>query len=69
VRPNSRNLGHSDAAIRDYYTRLAQHWRSMALLAEYATDRIVKLKTHDAGAGGAFILLISIYALVRLWAR
>jgi hypothetical protein len=27
-------LGHSNAAIRDYYCRLAQHWRSLALLAE-----------------------------------
>jgi hypothetical protein len=30
----AETLGHSNAAIRDYYDRLAQHWRSMALLAE-----------------------------------
>ena len=30
----AETLGHSNAAIRDYYGRLAQHWRSMALLAE-----------------------------------
>jgi hypothetical protein len=30
----AETLGNSNAAIRDYYGRLAQHWRSMALLAE-----------------------------------
>ena len=30
----AETLGHSNAAIRDYYGRLAQHWRSMALLVE-----------------------------------
>jgi hypothetical protein len=30
----AETLGHSNAAIRDYYDRLAQHWRSIALLAE-----------------------------------
>jgi hypothetical protein len=30
----AETLGDSNAAIRDYYGRLAQHWRSMALLAE-----------------------------------
>jgi hypothetical protein len=30
----AETLGHSNAAIRDYYGRLAQHWRSLALLAD-----------------------------------
>jgi hypothetical protein len=30
----AETLGNSNATIRDYYGRLAQHWRSMALLAE-----------------------------------
>jgi hypothetical protein len=40
----AETLGQSDAAIRDHYGSLAQHWRSMALLAEYATMRTTKLK-------------------------
>jgi hypothetical protein len=36
-------LGHN-AAIRDYHGRLAQHWHSMALLAEYATMQTTELK-------------------------
>ena len=30
----AETFGHSNAAIGDYYGRLAQHWRSMALLVE-----------------------------------
>jgi hypothetical protein len=35
----AETLGHSNAAIRGYYERLAQHWRSLALLAEDKTPR------------------------------
>ena len=67
----AETLGHGNAAIRDYYGRLAQHWRAMALLAEYATTRTTELKISDfllgAAAGGAVILLISMYALAGLW--
>jgi hypothetical protein len=67
----AETLGHSNAAIRDYYGRLAQHWRSMALLAEYATMQTTQIKISDflwgAAAGGAVILLISMYVLVGLW--
>jgi NAD dependent epimerase/dehydratase family enzyme len=51
----AKTLGQSDATIRDYYGSLAQHWRSMALLAEYATKRTTKLRISaflwGAGAG------------------
>jgi len=30
----AETLGRTNTAIRDYYSRLAQHWRSLALLAE-----------------------------------
>jgi hypothetical protein len=30
----AETLGRSNAAIRDYYSRLAEHWRSLALLAD-----------------------------------
>ena len=67
----AETLGHSNGAVRDYYGRLAQHWRSMAPLAEYATMRTTELEISDffwgAAAGGAVILLISMYALVGLW--
>ena len=69
----AETLGHSDSdtAIREYYGRLAQHWRSMALLAEYTTMRTTKLKISDfllgVAAGVAVILLISMYALAGLW--
>jgi hypothetical protein len=66
----AETLGHSNATIRDYYGRLAQHWRSMALLAEYATMQTTEIKISDflwgAAAGGAVILLISMY-LAGLW--
>jgi len=66
-------FGHGNAAVQDYYAHLAQHWRSMALLAEHAAERIAQVRTHDfllgAATGGAFILLISMYALGHLWAR
>jgi hypothetical protein len=35
----AETLGHSNAAIRDYYSRLAQHWRSLALLADDRVER------------------------------
>jgi len=67
----AETLGHSNAAIRDYYGRLAQHWRSMALLAEYGTMRTSEVRISDfllgAAAGGAVILLIAMYALAGLW--
>jgi len=67
----AETLGQSDAAIRDYYGGLARHWRSMALLADYATTRTTKLKISaflwGAATGGAVILLISMYALAGLW--
>ena len=67
----AETLGQSDAAARDSYGRLAQHWRSMALLAEYATMRTTEVKISaflwGAATGGAVILLISMYALAGLW--
>ena len=41
----AETLGNSNAAIRDYYGRLAQHWRSMALLAE---DRAAREQSGHA---------------------
>jgi hypothetical protein len=35
----AETLGRANAAIRDYYRRLAQHWRSLALLAEAEAAR------------------------------
>lgn len=67
----AETLGHSNAAIRDYYGRLAQHWRSMALLAEHATMQTTEIKISDflwgAAAGGAVILSITMYALAGFW--
>jgi len=67
----AETLGQSDAATRDYYGGLAQHWRSMALLTEYATKRTTEVKISaflwGAAAGGGVILLISMYALAGLW--
>jgi len=57
----AETLGQSDAAIRDYYGSLAQHWRSMALLAEYATKRTteVKISVFLWGAGAGAIVALS----------
>lgn len=67
----SQIFGHNNAAVRDYYGRLAQHWRSMALLAEYATMRTTETRISDflwgAAAGGAVILSITMYALAGFW--
>ena len=67
----AETLGQSDAAIRDYYGSLAQHWRSMAVLAEYATKRTTEVKISafllGAAAGGAVILLISMYEVAGIW--
>jgi hypothetical protein len=67
----AETLGRNNAAIREYYGRLAQHWRSMALLAEYATMRTTETRISDflwgAVAGGAVILLITMYALAGFW--
>jgi hypothetical protein len=35
----AETLGHGNAAIRGYYQRLAQHWRSLALVAEVENER------------------------------
>lgn len=40
----AETFGQDDAAIRDYYGGLAQHWRSIALLAEYATKQTTEVK-------------------------
>jgi hypothetical protein len=68
---HAETSGDSSAALRDYYGRLAQHWRSMALLAEYATMRTTETRISDflwgAAAGGAVILLITMYALAGFW--
>jgi NAD dependent epimerase/dehydratase family enzyme len=67
----AETLSQNQAAIRDYYGRLAQQWRSLALLAEYATKRTTELKISvflwGAATGGAVILLIAMYALAGLW--
>jgi hypothetical protein len=47
----AETLGHSNAAIRDYYGRLAQHWRSLALLAEDKATR----EQSDARAGALML--------------
>jgi hypothetical protein len=41
----AETLGNGNAAIQDYYGRLAQHWRSMALLAE---DRAARERSVHA---------------------
>jgi NAD dependent epimerase/dehydratase family enzyme len=57
----AETLGQSDAAIRDYYGNLARHWRSMALLAEYATMRTTEAKISAFlwGAGAGAIAALS----------
>jgi hypothetical protein len=35
----AETLGRSNASIRDYYNRLAQHWRSLALLEDHNAAR------------------------------
>jgi len=35
----AQTLGRDNVAIRDFYRRLAQHWRSLALLAEDKATR------------------------------
>jgi hypothetical protein len=57
----AQTLGESDAAIRDHYGSLAQHWRSIALLAEYATKRTteVKISAFLWGAGAGAITALS----------
>jgi hypothetical protein len=35
----AETLGGGNAAIRAYYQRLANHWRSLALLTEVKTER------------------------------
>jgi hypothetical protein len=47
----AETLGHSNAAIRDYCRRLAQHWRSLALLAEDKATR-----EHSDARGRALML-------------
>jgi hypothetical protein len=32
-------IGHDNAAIKEYYRSLAQHWRSLALLVEDKCER------------------------------
>jgi hypothetical protein len=34
----AETLGHGNAAVRAYYQRLAQHWRSLALLSEVEAE-------------------------------
>jgi hypothetical protein len=65
----AETLSQSDAAIRDYYCSLAQHWRSMALLAEYATKRTTEVKISAflwgaaAGAITAFSAILIFFGL------
>jgi hypothetical protein len=35
----AETLGRSNAAIREFYGRLAQHWRSLALMTEHEASR------------------------------
>lgn len=35
----AETLGRGNTAIRAYYQRLAEHWRSLALLAEIQVER------------------------------
>jgi hypothetical protein len=46
----AETLGHSNAAIRDYYEHLAQHWHSLALLIEVKTKR----ERSDQNGNGGF---------------
>jgi hypothetical protein len=65
----AETAGQSDAAIRDHYGSLAQHWRSMALLAECATMRTTKLKISAflwGAAAGAIAALGAILIFLGL---
>jgi hypothetical protein len=44
----AETLGHSNAAVRAYYQALAQHWRSLVLLAE---DRVEREQSRTRVAG------------------
>jgi len=35
----AETIGHGNAAIKEYYQSLAQHWRSLALLIEDKRER------------------------------
>jgi hypothetical protein len=56
--------GHSNAAVRDYYGRLAQHWRSMALLAELATTQTTEVKISDLLFGAAWGAIAALGAIL-----
>jgi hypothetical protein len=60
----AETLGHSSAAVRDYYGRLAQHWRSMALLAEYATTQTTEVKISDFLFGAAWGAIAALSAIL-----
>jgi hypothetical protein len=59
----AETFGHSNAAVRDYYGRLAQHWRSMALLAEYATVQTTEIKISDFLWGAAWGVIAALSAI------
>jgi hypothetical protein len=60
----TETLGHSNAAVRDHYGRLAQHWRSMALLAEYATTQTTEIKISDFLWGAAWGAIAAFSAIL-----
>ena len=60
----AETLGHSNAAVRDYYGRLAQHWRSMALLAEYTTTQTTEIKISDFFWGAAWGAIAALSAIL-----
>jgi hypothetical protein len=38
-------MGKDNRSIREYYQRLAQHWRSLALLADHNAEREQSVRT------------------------
>jgi hypothetical protein len=61
---HAETSGDSNAALRDYYGRLAQHWRSMALLAEYATGQTTEIKISDFLWGAAWGAIAALGAIL-----
>ena len=65
----AETLGQSDAAIRDYYGSRARQWRSMALLAEFATKQTTEVKISAflwGAAAGAIAALCAILIFLGL---
>ena len=60
----AETFGQSDSTIRDYYGSLAQHWRSMALLAEYSTKQTTEVKISAFLWGAAADAIAALCAIL-----